>query len=134
MNRREGANQPQAWGLGKAASFAVQPLCHEDSAQPDACAINQFSFMPTLQVTVPLQVTPEALGTAHLAKPCHSLSAVLVAAGPTGSKRAPAYHVQPGKCGSTFRLNHPFHLVHGVSEDKLYGVACRLRKHLAQVI
>lgn len=105
MNEQTGGSKTslQAWVLRKSALFALKPLCHEDKAQPDAYAINQFRFMDTLQVTVPLQVTPEALGTAHLAKPCQSFSAVLVAAGPRPGQNEPQLTTSnPGNAARPF--------------------------------
>lgn len=49
-------------------------------------------------------------------------------------KHAPAHHVQAGEGRPAGGLNHSFHLMHGVSKDEFHGVACRLRKHLAEII
>lgn len=96
-------NQPASVGPQKSSFVCLKPLCHEGSAQPDAYAINQFRFMHTLQVTVPPQVTPETLGTAHLSKPCHSLSAVLVATGPRpGQSEAQLTTSNPGNAARPF--------------------------------
>lgn len=124
------------WGAQGGAALPGEPAVF--MAPGPACCTGASS--PRLKS---LQVTLETLGMGHLLHPCTLSSALRGHQTALGSwqlpaygwaKRVPAYHVQARKHRPAFRLDHPFHLVHGVPEDELHATARRFRKHLAQII
>lgn len=144
---------PQAWLAGpehqvhRPGLVASKPVCHEDrqtrthvppSRRPRSYGHVSVrgSRLKSLQVTLETGRATSCSRAFPVVSPraAPDSTGPLAAAGLRLGRRAPAYHVQAGKRRPALRLDHAFHLVHGVAEDELHAVARRFGEHLAQVI